>query len=83
MMPNYNDPPTYEELRLIELEKQLTALQGLRAEGVLETRFGDDWVRFKSDRELKAAITDIQAEIARLQGRAPAQSFVIRSNKGW
>lgn len=55
-------------MTIIELQQRREALLKLRADGVLSARFGEDEVRYRSDKELGAAIAAIDAEIAGLQG---------------
>lgn len=54
---------------LQELAARRDALAASRASGIFSARFGDDEVRYKSDREMAAAIADIDRQIAALQGK--------------
>lgn len=45
------------------------ALLASRADGILSARFGEDEIRYKSDREMAAAIAALDREIVALQGR--------------
>ncbi len=51
---------------------RLDALRELRASGTKRSRFADEEVEFKSDAEMRAAIVDLENQLAALQGRRPS-----------
>lgn len=51
-------------MNLAEMQEQLANLRAIRAEGVRQTRFGEDWTEYRSDAELAAAIADLESRIA-------------------
>jgi len=51
---------------------RLEALRELRASGAKRSRFGDEEVEFKSDAEMRAAIADLENQLAALRGRRPS-----------
>lgn len=58
-------------------------LQDARFQGVLTFRDQNgELVTYKSDSEMAAALKAIDAEIARLEGRAPASTILFRTSKG-
>ncbi|MGA7452476.1 MAG: hypothetical protein WBW73_14705 [Rhodoplanes sp.] len=58
---------------------RLEALKAARYSGVMAVQFGDEKVTYRSDKELLAAITALEAEVA----PAASQNVVVRSAKGW
>lgn len=68
---------------LAELRTRLEKLKSNRAAGVHRVGEEDQFVEYRRDSEIAAAITALEAEIARKEGRGSARSIVIRSNKGW
>lgn len=49
---------------IAEMQEQLANLRALRAEGVRKTRFGEDETEYRSDKELAAAIADLEMRIS-------------------
>ena len=70
-------------LRLQSLSKARERLQDSRFQGVLTFRDQNgEQVTYKTDAEMAVALKAIDAEIARLEGRAPASTILFRSSKG-
>lgn len=75
--------PTEPGQRVTVLRDARERLQDARYQGVLTFRDQNgELVTYKSDSEMAAALTAIDAEIARLQGRAPASTILFRTSKG-
>jgi hypothetical protein len=73
----------YEIVRLQSLQKSRERLQDARFQGVLTFRDQNgEQVTYKTDAEMAAALKALDAEIARLEGRAPASTIHFRTNKG-
>jgi hypothetical protein len=73
----------YTTLRLQSLAKARDRLQDARFQGVLTFRDSNgELVTFKTDAEQAAALKALEAEIARLEGRAPASTIHFRTSKG-
>ena len=69
--------------RAHDLRKARESLQDARFQGVLTFRDQNgEQVTYKTDAEMAAALKAIDAEIARLQGRAPASTIHFRTSKG-
>jgi len=70
---------------LAELQAQLEAVKAARRSGVRETQFGERRTVFRSDRELTAAISALEDEIAALQGTGRVRNVVLRlpPDRGW
>jgi hypothetical protein len=70
-----------------ELEKQLKALQQARWAGTLTTTYQANGVNrsvtYKSDREMAAAITDLEQRIAAMAGTGRPMNVTVRSLRGW
>ena len=58
---------------------RLEALKGARYSGVMTVQFGEEKVTFRSDKELVAAISALENEVA----PAASQNVIVRSTKGW
>ena len=58
---------------------RLEALKLARYSGVMTAQFGEEKVIYRSDSELRAAISALEAEIA----PAASQNVIVRSSKGW
>ena len=56
-------------MTLEQLKAQQEVLQAARFNGVLTVKAGDKTVTYKSNVEIQAALSDLEREIARLQGR--------------
>jgi hypothetical protein len=65
------------------LQVQLETLRAARRSGVRTLTFGERSQTRASDKELVAAIADLEAEIAATAGTPRPRSVVIRSGKGW
>ena len=65
----------------------LAKLKTVRRTGTLEVRYTDGnvsrEVRYRSDKELAAAIRDLEGEIAGLDGKPGVSAVYVRSEKGW
>lgn len=73
----------YTILRLQSLQKSRERLQDARFQGVLTFRDQNgEQVTYKTDAEMAAALKALDAEIARLEGRAPASTIHFRTSKG-
>lgn len=69
--------------RAHDLMKARQKIQDARFEGVLTFRDQNgEQVTYKSDAEMAAALTAIDAEIARLQGRSIASTIRFQTSKG-
>lgn len=74
---------TEPEVRRYTLENARERLQDARFQGVLTFRDQNgELVTYKSDAEMAAALKALDAEIARLSGRAPASTILFRTSKG-
>ena len=69
-------------MTLEQLKAQQEALQAARFNGVLTVKAGDKTVTFKSNIEIQAALSDLEREIARLQGRPRARRIRTICGKG-
>ena len=65
-----------------QLKAQREALQAARFNGVLTVKAGDKTVTYKSNTEIQAALSDLEREIARLQGRPRARRIRTVCGKG-
>jgi hypothetical protein len=75
--------PTSANVRAFNLKNTRERLQDARFQGV--TTFKDqngELVTYKTDAEMAAALKALDAEIARLEGRAPASTILFRTSKG-
>ena len=54
---------------VVTLLTQLAALQDIRASGVQSARTGDNEVSYRSEKDLAAAISDLERRIAAAQGQ--------------
>jgi hypothetical protein len=54
---------------LADLIAQRDALQAARYSGALQIRAGDKWISYRSDAELRRALSDIEQQIASAQGK--------------
>ena len=69
-------------MTLEQLKTQREALQAARFNGVLTVKAGDKTVTYKSNVEIQAALSDLECEIARLQGRPRARRIRTVCGKG-
>ena len=69
-------------MTLEQLKTQREALQAARFNGVLTVKAGDKTVTYKSNVEIQAALSDLEREIARLQGRPRARRIRTICGKG-
>ena len=69
-------------MTLEQLKAQREALQAARFTGVLTVKAGDKTVTYKSNVEIQAALSDLEREIARLQGRPRARRIRTVCGKG-
>ena len=69
-------------MTLEQLKAQQEALQAARFNGVLTVKAGDKTVTYKSNVETQAALSDLEREIARLQGRPRARRIRTVCGKG-
>jgi len=69
-------------MTLEQLTAQREALQSARFNGVLTIKAGDKWVTYKSDAELQSALSDLEREIARQEGRPRARRMRTICGKG-
>ncbi len=69
-------------MTLEQLKAQREALQAARFNGVLTVKAGDKTVTYKSNIEIQAALSDLEREIARLQGRPRARRIRTVCGKG-
>jgi superfamily I DNA and RNA helicase len=69
-------------MTLEQLKAQQEALQAARFNGVLTVKAGDKTVTYKSNVEIQAALSDLEREIARLQGRPRARRIRTVCGKG-
>ena len=69
-------------MTLEQLKAQQEVLQAARFNGVLTVKAGDKTVTYKSNIEIQAALSDLEREIARLQGRPRARRIRTVCGKG-
>ena len=69
-------------MTLEQLKAQQEALQAARFNGVLTVKAGDKTVTYKSNVEIQAALSDLEREVARLQGRPRARRIRTVCRKG-
>lgn len=62
-------------------QDMLTELKRAYSRGVLKVREGDDWVEYQSMREMRQAISDIEAEL-RVTNK-PSGSRLVSVSKGY
>lgn len=67
---------------IAEMQDQLANLRALRAEGVRKTRFGEDETEYRTDKELAAAIADLETRLA--AAMKPASRIIYpRTSRGY
>ena len=69
-------------MTLEQLKAQQEVLQAARFNGVLTVKAGDKWVTYKSDAELQLALSDLDREIAKTEGRPRARRIRTYAGKG-
>ena len=69
-------------MTLEQLKAQREALQAARFNGVVTVKAGDKTVTYKSNTEIQAALSDLEREIAWLQGRPRARRIRTFCGKG-
>ena len=69
-------------MTLEQLKAQHEGLLAARFNGVLSVRAGDKWITYKSDLELQSALSDLDREIARQEGRPRPRSIRTVCGKG-
>jgi hypothetical protein len=68
---------------LAELQEQLERLRAIRAGGAAACQVsGDQRVEYRSDRDIAAAIADLERQIAVLNGIAPVTTVLVSATKG-
>jgi hypothetical protein len=65
------------------LAAQLVELKRAYRSGLLRASCGDYSVEYRSAEEMRAAIANLEAEIAKLQATLPIRTVMVRSAKGW
>ena len=63
------------------LEGELALLRDIRSRGVFRARIGEEEITYRTDAELSAAISDLEARISGAQGRA-VRTVRFTSSKG-
>ncbi len=56
-------------MTLEQLKAQREALKAARFNGVLTVKAGDKWITYKSDAEIQSALSNLEREIAKAEGR--------------
>ena len=75
--------PTPPGQRAYDLQNARERLQDARFQGVLTFRDQNgEQVTYRTDAEMAAALKAIDAEIARLEGRAHPSTILFRTSKG-
>jgi len=69
-------------MTLDQLKTQRETLLAARFNGVLTIRAADKWLTYKSDAEMQSALTDLEREIARQEGRPRARRIRTVCGKG-
>lgn len=65
-----------------ELQARLEALKKALASGRKSVSYGDTRVEYRDLSEIRAAISDVQTDLAALQGTGIVRNFQINSCKG-
>lgn len=58
------------------------ALKAARYQGVLSLKAGDKWVTYKSDAEMRSALSALERDIALTQGKPKSRSLKTYASKG-
>ena len=69
-------------MTLEQLKAQREALQAARLSGVFQIKAGDKWITYRSDKEIQAALADVDREIARMEGRPRPRRIRAYCSKG-
>ena len=69
-------------MTLEQLRAQREALQAARLSGVFQIKAGDKWITYRSDKEIQAALADVDREIARMEGRPRPRRIRAYCSKG-
>jgi len=69
-------------MTLDQLKALHEALLSARYNGVLSIKAGDKWITYKSDAELRAALSSLEREIGQLSGKPRARSIRTVCGKG-
>ena len=80
-MPNIFSNPG-DRNNLGQLIAQRGALRMARYQGVLTVRAGDKWVTYRSDKEMRNALNDLNREIAKFQGNPRPKRLYTYAQKG-
>ena len=65
-----------------QLKAQREALQAARLSGVFQIKAGDKWITYRSDKEIQAALADVDREIAQMEGRPRPRRIRAYCSKG-
>jgi len=65
-----------------QLKAQREALKAARFNGVLTVKAGDKWITYKSDAEIQSALSDLEREIDKAEGRPRARRIRTYAGKG-
>ncbi len=68
---------------LATLKARLETLRAQRAKGIRRARFGEDEVEFRHDNEMRDAIADLEAQIARAEGQGGPAFTPVRIKRAW
>ena len=69
-------------MTLEQLKAQREALQAARLSGVFQIKAGDKWITYRSDKEIQAALADVDREIAQMEGRPRPRRIRAYCSKG-
>jgi hypothetical protein len=69
-------------MTLAQLMLHREALQTSLFQGVLIVRTGDKQVTYKSNKEMRGALADLDKEIAHLEGKSPCKRILPYAVKG-
>lgn len=67
---------------LVQLIALRDALKAARYQGVLSIKAGDKWVTYKSDAEMRTALSALEREIAAAQGKPKSRGIKTYASKG-
>lgn len=67
---------------LTQLIALRNALKTARYQGVLSLKAGDKWVTYKSDAEMRSALSALERDIALMQGKPKSRSLKTYASKG-
>lgn len=69
-------------MELTELKRLRDELLAARFSGALSVKAGEQQVTYRSEAEMRAALADLEAQIARLEGRPSARRARVWCAKG-